>query len=499
MGRLAEILARQEAIRAQLAELEAMPEPTDEDEAVRAQAIEDRNAVIDELTTEWDQLETEKAPLAARAARLDAVRSASLNGANREGGAGVTPGNAPQIMRQVDPFDGDPVEMISRSVALDRARKAVDMDDLLLTDEQKTHIARSMRVLTGDFNGEYIARRLLLTENEAYRSAFLKQVMFGANAALTPDEATAVARFQQWELQRAMSEGTTTAGGFGVPVFIDPSIILTSGAADAPILRVARIEQITNQVWKGVSSAGVSWSWDAEASAVSDDSPTLAQPAVTSHMARGFIPYSIEVGMDYPGFANGMSMLLNQGYIDLLAVATATGTGSGQPRGIFTALDANTNVEVTPTTDGTFAAVDIFKVWNALPERYRSRATWLMSVSVESTIRQFATNANSSAYFTVDLTAEGVSRINGRPVIVTDYAPGFTGAVPGTTGAANILAVGDFKNYLIAQRAGMSVEQIPMLFDVTNNRPTGQRGWFAWARSGADSINDLGFRLLQNQ
>ena len=42
-------------------------------------------------------------------------------------------------------------------------------------------------------------------------------------------------------------------------------------------------------------------------------------------------------------------------------------------------------------------------------------------------------------------------------------------------------------------------ELVPHLFDVTNNRPTGQRGWFAWARVGADSIVDNAFRLLQNQ
>ena len=34
--------------------------------------------------------------------------------------------------------------------------------------------------------------------------------------------------------------------------------------------------------------------------------------------ARGFIPYSIEVGMDYPSFADEMSTLLAEGYDELL-------------------------------------------------------------------------------------------------------------------------------------------------------------------------------------
>jgi predicted phage gp36 major capsid-like protein len=44
----------------------------------------------------------------------------------------------------------------------------------------------------------------------------------------------------------------------------------------------------------------------------------------------------------------------------------------------------------------------------------------------------------------------------------------------------------------------MSIEQVPLLVGASR-RPTGQRGIFAWARHGADSINDLGFRILQNQ
>ena len=67
-----------------------------------------------------------------------------------------------------------------------------------------------------------------------------------------------------------------------------------------------------------------------------------------------------------------------------------------------------------------------------------------------------------------------------------------------TTSTIGLAVVGDFKNYLIARRGGMSVELVPMLFDVTNNRPTGQRGWFAYSRIGGGSINDLGFRLLTN-
>ena len=185
-----------------------------------------------------------------------------------------------------------------------------------------------------------------------------------------------------------------------------------------------------------------------------------------------------------------MRRLLDAGYNDLVAKQSMTGA---TPVGIFTAIDATAASEVAVTTDGALGAVDILKVWNALPERYRQRATWVMHTSADNEIRKASASA-SGAFYTVNLAEGGIGTLLGRPVVLSDYAPEFTG----TTGAANILVVGDFSNYVIAQRAGMTVELVSHLFDVTNNRPTGQRGWFAYARHGFDSVNDNAFRLLQN-
>jgi len=64
-----------------------------------------------------------------------------------------------------------------------------------------------------------------------------------------------------------------------------------------------------------------------------------------------------------------------------------------------------------------------------------------------------------------------------------------------TTGQ-KVLLYGDFENYVIADRIGMTVEFIPHLVG-TNRRPTGQRGWYAYYRVGADVVNVDGFRLLK--
>ena len=444
------------------------------------------NPLDETQQTRWDALDTDETEV------REEIRKAEIAERTRESRKrfGAT------LMPRVTPFDGADVRDLPRGEVRDRALAVLDSRDHAdhLSDAQKATLARSLRASSGNTDGSQIARRLLLTETDEYRSAFVK-AMLHPTPVFTAEEGRAVQAVQEF---RAMSEGTDSAGGFGVPVLIDPTIILTAQGHPLDIVRVSRVETITNDEWKGVTSAGVTWAFRAEAAATTDGSPTLAQPTVKAHRADAYIPYSIEVGQDYPGFAAEMSRLLASGYDELLAqkLTVGAGNGSNEPFGIVTALDANTNVELSTTTAGAIGAVDINRVWDALPIRYRrtgARTAWMSSTDVEGDIQQLG--AGNDSAFTVNFTAEGVTRLKGRDYYNNDYMAD----MPAGTTAGNVLIVGDWQNYLIAQRAGMNVELVQHVFDVTNSRPTGQRAWFAWARVGADSINDLAFRLLQNK
>jgi HK97 family phage major capsid protein len=444
-----------------------------------------------------DVVEARASEIAARAAAINTERAeavATLEGLVALEAERAAVPRGPEFIRKPDAPQPDEVRTMDRGQTRDAALRVLEERDSFAhldnADDVRDHLERQIRTTRnhgqyGRFDGNDIARRLLLTENDHYRSAFFKASM-QTTPVFTADEGRAVEEF------RAMSIGTDAAGGFGVPVLIDPTIILTSQGSLNPFRKISRVISITNDEWKGVSSAGVSWSIDAEAATVSDDSPTLAQPVVATGMARGYIPFSIEAGMDYPGFASEMGVLLMEGYDELQASHFATGSATNN-RGIITALDANTNVEVTPTTDGAFGAVDIGKVWGALPDRFKANATWVMNHDTGNEVSAFS-SAGMGSFYTVNLSEGNAPQLKGRPVEFASYFPDFTG----TTGASNILVVGDFRNYVIVDRAGMNLELLPLVVDVTNNRPTGERGWFAWARFGANSVNDRAFRLLQN-
>lgn len=385
--------------------------------------------------------------------------------------------------------EGDSVFRLRNHEARDRAMRKLDDREITrhLKDDERDQTAKMIR------NDPMIARRVIVTENDAYRSAWMK-LMTRLNPNLNPDEQRAIDR---WEEFRTMVENTGASGGYGIPVFIDPSIILTAQGSGNPFFQIASVKNVNTNVWKGVTSAGVTWTFQTEGAAATDASPTLAQPTVTVHMARGFIPYSIEVGQDYPGFAEEMSTLLAEGYDELLVDKFTRGSGSGEPKGILTAISATSADRVKVTTGGTIGAPDPYNVWKALPQRFRRNASWLMSVGVNNAIRQLGT-ANVYHGYTANLPEGWADTLFNSGVYESPYMPDTT---TWTTTAEGQAIVGDFRGFVIARRGGMETEYIPHLFQQQTagtglGMPTGTRGVFAYTRIGSDAANTNAFRIL---
>lgn len=331
-----------------------------------------------------------------------------------------------------------------------------------------------------------LARHALVTASDTYRAAFVK-MSTGNGHLMTAEESSAL------ETARAASL-TDNAGGYAVPVVVDPTIVYSGDGAANPFRSIATIKRGVTDEIKVNSAGAVSASWDGEAAQVSDDAPTVAQTTIKAHKAQAFVPFSIEISQDWVGLEAEMYALILEGKDELEATAFATGAGDGSnlPFGIVTALDANASSEVAMATAGSFAVADVYTARQALPQRYRSKAVWVMSDAYMDRIRQFGTSNNYHG-FTVDLSANGLSVVLGRPV----YESSAMTTALASGSVQNAIVYGDFSNYVIFDRIGLSVEFVPHLFGA-NGRPTGQRGFYAHWRVGADSVNDNGFILLQN-
>jgi len=344
--------------------------------------------------------------------------------------------------------------------------------------------------LNDDEDGR-ISQLALVTSDPAYFRAFSKMAKNPNGADLLPEERAAVARAKQ--LQRAMSL-TDSAGGFLVPFQLDPTVIITANGSVNQIRQVARTVTGVSDTWQGVTSGAVSWSWDAEASQVSDDATTFAQPAIPAFMARGFVPISIEARQDEANVATEVGRLLAFGKDVLEAAAFATGNGTTAPKGVITALVAAGGLVTSATTD-VLAIADIYALQGALPARYRMSAAWLGNNAIYNRVRQFDTSGGGG--FWTNLNDGRPPSLMGRPALEAEDMDGSLTALADNY----VLVYGDFSNYVIYDRLGLTVDFIPHLFQQTTagtgfGLPTGQSGWFAYYRAGASVVNTGAFRLL---
>ncbi|RMI39912.1 phage major capsid protein [Actinomadura harenae] len=475
-------------IRSRLEELERRDNLTADDERE-----------FDELTREFSEVDDHRRQLERRSA-LERVRSAVQSTERTpaalrvERGTATNPGDGydadpilnPDSVEEArfrNPWDLSSVNTWSRSreeVGAElRARALCAVERMRGATDPIRSVATDILERWDDEQGT-IARMCLATSSPEYLRAWSKMAR-GMAHMIVPDE--------QRALERAMSL-TDNAGGYLVPFQLDPTIILTSDGSKSDIRRAARTVVATGDIWHGVSAGEVSWRWAAEGSEAGDNAPGFGQPTVPVYKADGFVPISIEALQDEANVTAEVGRLLAAGKDTLEAAAFATGDGVGKPTGLVTAL-AGTASEILPTTAETFAAADIYKMEESLPARYRSGASWVANKRMYNLVRQFDVNGGAQMWERIG---------NGQPNELLGYpaleAENMAASWnPAVNGDNRVLVYGDLTNYVIADRIGMTVEFLPHLVG-TNRRPTGQRGWYAWYRVGADSVNDAGMRVL---
>jgi HK97 family phage major capsid protein len=347
---------------------------------------------------------------------------------------------------------------------------------------------RATRAIEAD-ESDVVAKYVTAVSDPAYLRAFRTLVADVERGHLTWGPAERDAVQNVGSASRAMSLDPGSAGGFAVPFSLDPTFLLTGNGSVNPIREIARVETVATDSWNGITTAGASASWAGEGVEVGDNSPTLARPPVPIHKAHAFVPFSVEVSADVPNFVEQVSSVLLDARDQLEATTFVTGTGTGQPTGIVTAL-AGTGSEIDSGTADTFALDDVYALIEALPPRFRAAARWLAPLEIVNLVRRFATANNYSAFLT-DLAGGNPPAMLGKPL---HEASGLDGTI--TAEADNrVLVVGDFASYVVADRIGATMEIVPHLFG-ENGRPTGQRGAYLYWRTGADVVNPNGLRML---
>lgn len=471
-----------------------------------AQLAEQRSAQIEVLETIGNTIEGEKrstnpdedaAISAAKAAitKIDAdAEESRASLAEYEGilerskAAASVNFNTKSVEQPLD-VEGRDLTTLSVADARGRALSAVESRSTrFISDDHREAVAK---LIEGrDAVADHVARRTLATASDEYRTAWAKAM---TGTLLTGRDAELLGNAQV--LERSMTSGTGSSGGYLVPVLIDPTLVITGAGSVNPFRNLATIKRIATSTWKGATAAQVTAGYVGEGSAFADNTPTLTQPSIPTYKAGVFIPATFEAFEDIDGLAADVLALISDARDNFEAAEFATGTGSSAAKGVVTAVTAITASRVSPATGGAFAVADVYSVHNALPARHRVAASaanraWVANVAVIDAARQFATANNYHAFLT-DLGGGAPSQLLGDQLVESSAMSSTL-----TTGQ-NVLLYGDFSRFNIIDHVGMSTEFIPNLFDTSTGRPTGTRAWLTHWRFGSDVVDANAFRVLK--
>jgi len=331
------------------------------------------------------------------------------------------------------------------------------------------------RQIENGFDPSVLARHMMATGSPDYHRAFAKVLAFGPEH-LTERERAAIA-----------TVGTTTTGGYNVPFQLDPTVILTSDGSVNPLPTIARVEQLNvGNTWKGVTTSGVTASYGTEAVAVTDGAPSFGQPEVTVRKAKALIKFSIESDGDWPRLQGEMARLLQDAKDTLEAEKFVNGTGSNEPEGVLYGIAAAYNVG---TTGDGFDTGDLRVLTTRLGDRWEPRARWLAHRAVYTESERLDHAAGVSSDYR-PLAA-------GEPLGLLGYPRHNSSAMESdfTTAAGRVAIFGDFNQFLIVNKIGLTVELIPHMVNGDGN-PTGERGLFAYWRNSSVVLVDSAFRVL---
>jgi HK97 family phage major capsid protein len=462
-----------DAILSRMQEVHADLEKLGRHDVLTRSQTELRSALQDETGSLLSELETVE-----RDARLDLVRQRSGDPSHVETG----PFSAPQVMSRTNPWDSSGGDMRGRALgAIERCER--------LPDSAREAATRSLEGEEDRSSQAALARYTVALSNPAYFSAFSAWLNdnTGGPHGWSPAERNAYREVS--ELSRAMSLGTGPAGGFLVPYELDPQLTITNAGSVDPMRQVARVTQTVANEKRFNTTTGVTASWDAEAAEVSDDSPTLGQPTVTCHKGAAFVALSYELNED-SNIGASVGALFGDAKAQLESTAFTLGTGTGQPRGIVTALAAVPG-SVIATGTNALAQSDLFTLQAAVPARWRPNARFMANLSIINGYRQLP--QASGLNFSIVNDDGPVPRALGWSVVENSAMDGTLTA----TAVDYTVIAGDFQQFVILDRLGTTISPVPVMVGV-NRRPTAETGFYLHFRSGADLLVPDSLRLLNH-
>jgi HK97 family phage major capsid protein len=265
------------------------------------------------------------------------------------------------------------------------------------------------------------------------------------------------------EQRKAMQENTDVEGGFFVPedyrtiVLHDPGAV---GGVHRPLCTV-----VTTSLKDGYfpTIGSVLWQAIAEEGPFPDNTPAVGQVPFNVAKSGGKVDISAELLEDA---ATNLPALLAQifneargRYEDTKIIA---GSGTGEPQGLRTALGAGQTVTLAGAT--AIVAADVTKIYWSLPAQFRRSpgVAWSLTSALMAQIENIGSTSPGVHFIGQTGTEPNnpgapMDTLRGRRVVTYDDVGWDDATAIATTEV--IGAIGDFKQYYLIDRIGMSLRR----------------------------------------
>lgn len=253
------------------------------------------------------------------------------------------------------------------------------------------------------------------------------------------------------EYKAAMTEGAADDGGYTVPESYQTTVLekLNTLSATRSISNVLATTSTTNVPVEGDAPTFL---WIDESGSYGETKSTFANKQIKAWKLGGIIKVSDELLKDTAiNFDAYMSGQIAKGIDKAEAPAFCTGDGTNKPTGYATGLSAT--ADTTTASVAAITAPEVAKIYYALPEAYRKRATWRFNTKTLQAIREL--NDGNGHYFYKEEIKNGM--IEGRPFKIDEN-------MPNMAADAKFIVFGDFSFYQIADRGAMEIRRMNEAF-----------------------------------
>jgi HK97 family phage major capsid protein len=336
---------------------------------------------------------------------------------------------------------------------------------------------------------------ILALSNPAYRTAFEKILRqpevfrSGAGVLLWDDEERQA--YSDVIFRAALIENTGTGGTYWLPLYLDPTVILTNAGAASPWRKYCRVVQTTSNTWNGVASTGVTSQWLGEGATAADATPTITQLQIPVFKRAAWVMASYELEGDQPNVAQSVPGLIADGNQRLEEAAFVTGNGTSAPAGTVTRATVDGSTGLVSVAN----AVSVFSLLTNMPVRFRTYPSanpfWVANIAIINALRAVTAFTAATEAIVDDSTTP--PKMFGYPLEEST-----TMDAANTTGGHKNLLLLDGHSYLIVDRIGTQMIYEPLVASSGGILPSGTSGWFAWSRLGADVATATALRVHNN-